>query len=415
MTMRDWSREVVVTGTGVCCNFGDDLEEMAARLRGGDNPPFGIWAPAVENNARCRLIGEYKGDVSDSTLGIGKSVSRFFGRASRLALKASRAAIDRSGIDPEDAAVIIGSGTGDVVAHQQIQGRLDKSHDCRKVGTTVIPRIMSSTVSANLVNALRTKGPSLSATAACAGGAYNVLLAAQLIEAGHMDTAIAGGVEATDIHFHAGFDAMRAYNGSDNDNPGRASRPYAADRAGFIFAEGSGVMVLEARATAEARGATILGTIRGYGMSSDGAGNMVAPSEDGAHRALCKSLEHARIGVEQIDYINTHGTSTPLGDVSEVRAIRRLMDGKQVRYSSTKGYTGHTIAAAGAIEAIFTLMMLRDGWVAPCVNAEPLEPELLDYPPVCKPTDVPMRHALSNSFGFGGTNATLVLAREPRS
>jgi 3-oxoacyl-[acyl-carrier-protein] synthase-1 len=239
-------------------------------------------------------------------------------------------------------------------------------------------------------------------------------MAAQMVEHGFVDAAVAGGVEVADIHFHSGFDAMRAYNGSDNERPDRASRPYAADRAGFIFAEGAGVVVLETLGSAKARGATILGSVRGYGMSSDGQGEMVAPAEDGAYRAIQKALAHAEVDPARVDYVNTHGTSTPLGDLGEVRAIRRAL-GRHVRYSSTKGYTGHTITAAGAIEAIFTLMMLRGGWVAPSRNAMPLDPELVDYPPVTAPADVPLGVAASNSFGFGGTNATLILAKDPRA
>ncbi len=412
--MRDWSRQVVVTGAGVCCNLGDDLAAMEAAIRAGKNQPFTEWPPAVEYQARNQVIGEYFGDVSDAALGLKKAQSRFLGRAARLALKASRHALAQAGADPKDFAVVVGSGTGDVKAHIAIEHRLQKTGDCKKVNPTVIPKIMSSTVSANLVNVLKTSGPSLSASAACAGGAYNILMAAMLIEQGHVDGAIAGGVEGTDIHFHAGFDAMRAYNGVDNDHPERASRPYAADRQGFIFGEGSGIVVLETRGAAEARGATILGAIVGYGMSSDGQGDMVVPDQDGAYRALTKAIAHAELDPEDIDYVNTHGTSTPRGDLSEVRAMRRCFDGRPVPYSSTKGYTGHTISAAGAIEAILTMAMVRDGWVAPSVNAEPLDPELTDYPPVLEPTDRELRHAISNSFGFGGTNVALVLSAAPR-
>jgi 3-oxoacyl-[acyl-carrier-protein] synthase-1 len=274
---------------------------------------------------------------------------------------------------------------------------------------------MASTVSANLVHVLRTHGPSVTATAACAGGAYNILLAAMMIESGHMDAAIAGGMEACDIHFHAGFDAMRAYNGEDNEHPERASRPYAKDRAGFIFGEGGGIVVLETRARAEQRGAPILGALTGWGMSSDGEGNMVAPSQDGASRALAKALEHAELEADAIGYVNTHGTSTPVGDTSEVRAMRRCFGDRVVPYSSTKGYTGHTITGAGVVEAIFTLLMLKGGWIAPSVNAQPLDPELEDYPPVVTPTDAALEHAMSNSFGFGGTNVALVLSKSPRA
>ena len=404
----------MVTGAGVVCNLGDSLDSMARRLQCGDNLPFTTFLEAVENNARCQLIGAYDGDLSDDTLGVSMKQSRFMGRASRLALKAARAAVEASGLPAEKMAVVVGSGTGDSPTHEAIQRRLDKFRDTKKVPPTVIPKIMASTVSANLVNVLGSMGPSVSATAACAGGAYNILMAATLIENGHCDTAIAGGAEQADFHFHAGFDAMRAYNGDDNDNPDRASRPYAADRAGFIFGEGAGMLVLESRATAESRGATVLGAIQGFGMSSDGDGEMVAPNEDGAYRAIMAALRHAELEPRDIGYVNTHGTSTPLGDVSEVRALRRAFGEHRPRYSSTKGYTGHTITAAGAIEAIFTLQMLGGGWVAPSVNAEPLDPAFADYPPVREPEDVEFEHALSCSFGFGGTNAALVLAKQAR-
>ncbi|MBM4358374.1 MAG: beta-ketoacyl-[acyl-carrier-protein] synthase family protein [Deltaproteobacteria bacterium] len=405
-------REVVITGTGVACHLGDELTELEAHLRAGTSRPFDRWQEAIDEGCRCHLIGAYHGDLGDEALGVDKKLSRFFGRATRLALKAARAALAQSGIDPREAAVVVGSGTGDVGTHREIHGKLEASHDARKIAPTVIPKIMASTVSANLVNVLQTRGPSLSVAAACAGGTYNLIVAAQLIEAGFVDTALAGGVECADLHFHSGFDSMRAYNATDNDRPERASRPYAADRAGFIFAEGAGVLVLESREAATARGATILGTLRGYGMSSDGRGEMVAPDEDGAFRSMTMALAHAGVDAAAIDYLNTHGTSTPLGDVSEVRAIRRAFGGRHVAYSSTKGYTGHTISAAGAIEAIFTLSMLRGGFIAPSIHATPLDPALLDFAPVVEPTRRDLRLAASNSFGFGGTNATLVLARE---
>jgi 3-oxoacyl-[acyl-carrier-protein] synthase-1 len=407
--MRDRSREVVITGMGVCCHLGDDLAAIEADLRQGRSTPFQRWAPAVEYEGRCQIIGLYPGDLSPASLGVDKQQARFMGRASLMALRAARLALGQSRLETRDLVVALGSGTGDVATHREIHSRLEETRSMRRVSPTVIPRLMASTVSANLASLLRTTGPSFTASAACAGGAYNMILAAELIERGHVDAALAGGVEVADVHFYAGFDSMRAYNGQDNDHPERASRPYAADRAGFIFSEGAGVVVLETRAKAAARGAAILGVLRGYGMSSDGTGEMVAPSSEGAELSMGRALAHAELAPEAIDYVNTHGTSTPLGDVSEVAAIRRLFGGRPVAYSSTKGYTGHPVSAAGTIEAIFTLLMLRGGWIAPSVNAEPLDPELVDFPPVLRPETRPLRWALSNSFGFGGTNATLVL------
>jgi 3-oxoacyl-[acyl-carrier-protein] synthase-1 len=407
---RNRDREVVVTGAGVLCHFGDDLQTIESMLREGRNTPFTLYAPGVAMKSRCQIAGQYPGELTDADVGLTKSQGRFLGRQSRLALGAARRALAHSGLERRDVAVVVGSGAGDVATHQEIQKQLDARGDSRRVPPTVVPRLMASTVSANLVNVLHTTGPSFTTSAACAGGAYNLLLAAMLIEGGHVEAAVAGGCEVCDPHFHAGFDSIRAYNADDNEHPERASRPYAADRAGFIFSEGAGVAVLETRAAAEARGAPILGSIRGWGMSSDGEGDMVAPSSDGARRSIELALCHAGLSPADIDYVNTHGTSTPAGDVAEVRAIRAVFGDHHVAYSSTKGYTGHTVSAAGAIEAIFTLLMLKNGWVAPSVNAQPLDPELADYPPVLVPTPKRLRHALSNSFGFGGTNVTLALS-----
>jgi 3-oxoacyl-[acyl-carrier-protein] synthase I len=409
--MRDFSRQVVVTGVGACCHLGDDLNTILRDIREGRVTPLTIWPPAVEYQTRCRLVGLYHPPLNPDELGIGKKEARFMGRSALMALHCTRKALSQSQYDSRDLAVVVSCGTGDVETHRYIQAELEKSKSGKRITPTVIPRLMASTVSANLANVLGTTGPSFTPTAACAGSAYSILLAAELIEHGHTDAAIAGGVEVADVHFHMGFEAMRGYNADDNDRPERALRPYAADRAGFLFSEGAGILLLETREAAERRGATILGTIRGYGMSSDGCHDMVAPSPQGAILSMERAMRHANVRVEDIDYINTHGTSTQLGDISEARAIRTVFANRHVAYSSTKGYTGHTISAAGAIEAILTVAMLREGWLAPSANADPLDPELLDYPPVMKSTTRPIRLALSNSFGFGATNVTLVLER----
>jgi 3-oxoacyl-[acyl-carrier-protein] synthase-1 len=404
-------REIVITGAGICTHLGHDMTTIAADLRAGKATPFGKWEPAVEYGCRCQLLGLYPHEISASELGVDKQQARFMGRAAFMVLRAARTALEEAKLDSRDIAVIAGSGTGDVDTHLNIRSKLEATQNAKRISPTVIPRIMASTVSANLSNVLGTTGPSFSATAACAGGAYNILLAGELIANGHVDAAIAGGVEVADLHFHSGFDSMRAYNGQDNDHPERASRPYAADRAGFIFAEGAGIVVLETRESAERRAAPILGVLRGYGMSSDGRHEMVAPAEEGAELAIRRALKHAHLEPDSIDYVNTHGTSTPVGDVSEINAMRRVFGDRHVAYSSTKGYTGHTVSAAGAVEAVLTLTMLNEGWIAPSVNAEPLDPALEDYPPVLHSTDRSMQIALSNSFGFGGTNVTLVLGK----
>ncbi len=324
---RRRGREVVVTGAGVLCHMGDDLPALEGMLREGRGTPFQPYPPAVDMNGRCQIAGIYPGELTDEDIGVSKAQGRFMGRQSRLALAAARRALAQAGLTRRDFAVVVGSGAGDVRTHVEIQDRLSESRNMRRILPTVVPRLMASTASANLVNVLGSTGPSFTTSAACAGGAYNLLLAAMLIESGHCDVAVAGGCEETDPHFHSGFDSMRAYNSEDNDHPERASRPYAADRKGFIFAEGAGVVVLESRAAAEARGAGILGVVRGWGMSSDGEGDMVAPSSDGARRSIEAALAHAGLPPDAIDYVNTHGTSTPAGDVSEVRAIRSVLGG----------------------------------------------------------------------------------------
>lgn len=396
---------------GLLSQVGTGVAAHREALRAGRQVPFSPYPPGEQHRTGCRIIGLCRDPLDPEELGVGRSSLRFMGRMSLLAVRAARLALEQSGMAVEDAAIVVGSGTGEIETHREVVRRVARGGRVRVLPTT-IPRIMASTVSANLATLLRTRGPSVSVTAACAGGAYNLLVAASWIRDGLVDRALAGGVESEDVHFHLGFDSMRAYTRNDNDRPERASRPYAADRAGFVFGEGAGLLALESREAAERRGAEVLGTVRGWGMSSDGAGEMVAPASEGAELAMRRALEQSGVPPEEIGYLNTHGTSTPLGDISEVRAIRRVFGERVVPYGSTKGYTGHTVSAAGSLEAAFTLLMLREGWLAPSVNAEPLDPELADYPPVTRPSAADAEWAVSNSFGFGGTNVSLVLRRE---
>ena len=404
-------RDPVVTGMGLLSQVGTGVTAHRNALKAGTQVPFSVYEPGVQCQTGCQLVGAYRAPLDPRDLGLDRSEARFMGRMSLLAVRAARIALDQSGLPTRDLAVVVGTGTGEIETHREVVRRVARGGRVRVLPTT-IPRIMASTVSANLATVLKTRGPSLSVTAACAGGGYNLAIAASWIREGIVDHALAGGVEAEDVHFHLGFDSMRAYTRVDNHRPEWASRPYAADRAGFIFGEGAGILALESRESAERRGAEILGSIRGFGMSSDGSGEMVAPASEGAELAIRRALRHGGVPPEAIGYINTHGTSTPLGDISEVRAIRRVFGDVLVPYGSTKGYTGHTVSAAGALEAAFTFLMLREGWLSPSVNAEPLDPELEDYPPVVRPTATDAEWALSNSFGFGGTNVSLVLRRE---
>lgn len=401
--------DVVFTGYGICSPLGDDVTGACEHLRAGKGKPFIPWQEAEALGGRCQLVGACETDVSNSSLGITPAQGRFMGRSARLALSASRRALDVAACDPSELAVIFGTGVGDCETADDIRAKLDKHGNMKKVSPASVPKLMASTASANLATILGASGPSCSVTAACSTGPYNMVMAAMLLKAGCAKIALAGGADALHISFFAGFDSMRALNGQDNARASVASRPYAADRQGFILSEGAAAVVLETRRSAEARGATVLGALRGFGMSSDGTGNMVAPAPDGGRRAMHGALQQAGVNPDAVDYINTHGTSTPVGDTSEVRAMRELFSGRAVPYSSIKGYTGHSISASGAIEAICTLEMLQGGWLSPCVNIEELDPELTDYPPVLEPTNGDFKLALSNSFGFGGTNISLLL------
>jgi 3-oxoacyl-(acyl-carrier-protein) synthase len=349
--------------------------------------------------------------LPDESLGVTRKESRFMGHSSRLALAAARQALADAGIDdPTPLAVVVGSGVGDTPTQAEIHARVAETGNVRRVLPTAVPRLMGSTVSANLSNVLRTRGPSCTVTAACAGGAWNLVLAATLVRDGLAPAALAGGVEVRDVPFHLGFDSMRAYCADDDGTDDDASRPYAADRAGFIFGEGAGIVVLERRRDAERRGAPILAVLRGWGMSSDGEGEMVQPSRDGAARAMRSALAFSGVAAQEVGYVNTHGTSTPAGDVEEVRALEAVFGGG-IPYSSTKGYTGHTISAAGAIEAVLTAVMLRDQTAFAARLSRPLDPALAGHPPLLQHAALHEPFAVSNSFGFGGTNACLVLER----
>src|SRR5260370_286153 len=251
MMVRDSSRDVVATGAGVCCTLGDGLGQIESMLRRGRALPFVRYPPAVQAGACGQIFGSYGGELTAP-----RHQARFMGRAALMAYKAALAALAQSGLDRRDIAVVAGSGTGDVATHVEIQEKLSHRDGFRKVSPAVIPRLMASTVAANLATALCTSGPSFSVSAACAGGAYNILIAAELIEHGHVEAALAGGAAAVDPHFHAGFEAMRVLNGHDNEPPEPASRPDSSDRAGIVLGGGAGAVVVRNTGHAAPRGGT---------------------------------------------------------------------------------------------------------------------------------------------------------------
>ena len=287
----------------------------------------------------------------------------------------------------------------------QVQAHVDGN--VKRVGPFMVPRTMSSTVSASLATAFGIRGLSYSISAACATSAHCIGAAADLIRHGAMDVMFAGGGEEVHWGMSAQFDAMGALSTGYNDTPGCASRPYDEARDGFVIAGGGGMLVLEDYEHALARGARIYAELVGYGVTSDGA-DMVAPSGEGAVRCMEMALTPVP---QQVDYINTHGTSTPAGDLVELEAVRAVFGDRLPPLSSTKALTGHSLGAASVHEAIYCLLMMQGRFVAGSANITNLDPRAADFPILCESRDAPVDTVLSNSFGFGGTNGTLVFTR----
>ncbi|HJS34784.1 MAG TPA: beta-ketoacyl synthase N-terminal-like domain-containing protein, partial [Pseudoxanthomonas sp.] len=335
----------------------------------------------------------------------------FMGDAAAFAHIALRDAIADAGLDEAlvsqpRTGLIAGSGGGS--AEWQIEAAdLLRARGIRKVGPYMVPRTMCSTVSATLATSFKIKGVSYSISAACATSAHCIGAAADMIRAGRQDIMFAGGGEELHWALTMMFDAMGALSSKRNDDPTHASRPYDADRDGFVIAGGGGMLVLEDYDHAVKRGARIHAELLGYGVTSDGA-DMVAPSGEGAVRCMQMALE----GVSKpLDYLNTHGTSTPLGDIIELDAIRTALGDALPPISSTKALSGHSLGAASVHEAIYCLLMMRDGFIAGSANIETLDEGAASFPIVQASREATLDTVMSNSFGFGGTNASLVFGR----
>ena len=398
---------VVVTGMGVVSCLGNDLATVSESLR--ESRPGIRYVPEyAELGLRTQVAG-----TPDIDLGalIDRKLKRFMGDAAGYAYVAARDAIAMAGLGDDQVrdvrtGLIAGSGGGS--PQWQIEtGDLLRNKGVRKVGPYMVPRTMGSTVSAALSTALGIRGLSYSISAACATSAHCIGAAADLIRHGAKDTMLAGGGEEVHWGMTAQFDAMGALSTHFNDTPQSASRPYDVDRDGFVIAGGGGMLVLESLQHAQARGARILAELVGYGVSSDGV-DMVAPSGEGAVR--CMRMAMAGIDAP-IDYINTHGTSTPLGDIVELESVREAFGDAIPPLSSTKALSGHSLGAASVHEAIYCLLMLQGGFLAGSANIEQLDPRAADYPILRESRSVQVDTVMSNSFGFGGTNGSLVLAR----
>jgi 3-oxoacyl-[acyl-carrier-protein] synthase-1 len=400
-------RRVVITGLGITSCLGNDADTVSAALRAGHSGIRHIPQYA-ELGFRSQVGGAPEIDLDAQ---IDRKQKRFMGDAAAFAHIALRDAIADAGLD--DALVsqprtglIAGSGGGS--AEWQIEAAdLLRARGIRKVGPYMVPRTMCSTVSATLATAFKIKGVSYSISAACATSAHCIGAAADLIRAGRQDIVFAGGGEELHWALTMMFDAMGALSSKRNDDPAHASRPYDADRDGFVIAGGGGMLVLEDYDHAVKRGARIHAELLGYGVTSDGA-DMVAPSGEGAVRCMQMALEGV---TAPLDYLNTHGTSTPLGDVIELEAIRTALGDTLPPISSTKALSGHSLGAASVHEAIYCLLMMRDGFIAGSANIEMLDEGAKDFPIVQASRDATLTTVMSNSFGFGGTNASLVFGR----
>jgi 3-oxoacyl-[acyl-carrier-protein] synthase I len=318
------------------------------------------------------------------------------------------AGLKEADIAGERTALVVGSGVSSTYEIAEAIA-LAKAQGPRKVPPYVVPRIMGSTTSANLATAFHLRGPSYSIVSACSTSAHCIGHGAELIQMGKVDRVIAGGAEEVRWTMAALFDAMGALSTGYNDRPEKAARPYDRKRDGFVVSGGAGILVLEAEETAKVRSARVRAELAGYGASSDGA-DMVAPKTDGIARAMRTALREAGTA---IDYINTHGTSTVAGDLMELDAIREVFGDTLPAISSTKGLTGHAIGAAAAHEAIYCLLMMERGFIAGCANLEEPDPAIRGLPIVDKSRKATLGAVMSNSLGFGGTNASLVFRRWP--
>ena len=408
MNLSGTQRRVVVTGLGIVSSIGVGAPAVSAALRDGAS---GIvrCEQYVELGLRTAVHGAVDIDPAEH---IGRRVLRFMGDAAAYAYIAMQQAIDDAGLQENDISnprtgLVMGSG-GASTSNNIAAVDILREKGVRRIGPYMVPRTMGSTTSACLATPYRIRGVNYSISSACSTSAHCIGHAAELIQFGKQDRVFAGGGEELHWSMTCLFDAMGALSSNYNDTPARASRAYDAARDGFVIAGGGGVVVLEALEVAEARGAKIYGELVGYGATSDGY-DMVQPSGEGAVRCMQQAL--ATVDTP-IDYINAHGTSTPIGDLRELEAVREVFGEKGPPISSTKSLTGHALGAAGVNEAIYSLLMLRDDFIAASAHIDELDPAADGFDIVRERRDqAGLRTVMSNSFGFGGTNATLIFRK----
>jgi 3-oxoacyl-[acyl-carrier-protein] synthase I len=401
-------RRVVVTGMGIVSSIGNNAQEVLASLREARS---GIVKAKeyAELGFRCQVHGAPTLDWESQ---VDRKVRRFMGAGAGWNYIAMEQAIQDAGLEESDVSnvrtgLVMGSGgpsTRAIVAAADTT----RSKGPRKVGPFEVPKSMSSTNSATLATPFKIKGVNYSISSACSTSAHCIGNGAELIQWGKQDIVFAGGGEELDWTLSVLFDSMNAMSSDFNDTPGKSSRAYDVRRDGFVIAGGGGVLVLEELEHAKARGAKIYAEVGGYGATSDGY-DMVQPSGEGAVRCIKLAMEGLN---RKVDYINPHATSTPIGDLKEIEAIREVFGSDIPPISATKSLTGHSLGAAGVQEAIYSLLMMKNGFVCESANIEELDPAFADVPIVRERLDnVELNCVMSNSFGFGGTNATLIFTR----
>ena len=401
-------RRVVVTGMGIVSSIGNNTQEVLASLREAKS---GISRADkyAELGFRCQVHGAPTLDPQES---VDRRAMRFLGTGAAWNHVAMEQALRDAGLDAneisnERTGIIMGSGGPSTRAVVEAAD-ITRTKGPKRVGPFAVPKAMSSTASATLATWFKIKGVNYSISSACATSNHCIGNAAETIQIGKQDMIFAGGCEDLDWTMSVLFDAMGAMSSKFNDTPEKASRAYDAARDGFVIAGGAGVLVLEELGHARARGARIYAEVVGYGATSDGY-DMVAPSGEGAVRCMRMALSTVKAPV---DYVNPHATATPIGDVKEIEALREVFGAKCPPISATKSLTGHSLGAAGVQEAIYSLLMMNNGFICESANIENLDPEFADMPIVReRRNNVAVGCVLSNSFGFGGTNASIVLKR----
>ncbi|MEM6659141.1 MAG: beta-ketoacyl-ACP synthase I [Pseudomonadota bacterium] len=405
-------RRVVVTGLGVVSSIGNNATEVLASLKAG-KPGIEANEQMAEHGFRSQIAGSLKIDVTQH---VDKRTLRFMGPGAAYAHIAMSQAIADAGLNEDQivnprTGLVAGSGgpstSAMLTAHQTVL----KNGATKRIGPFAVPKCMCSTISANLATAFKIKGINYSITSACSTSLHCIGNAAEQIILGKQDVMFAGGGEELDWTLSCLFDAMGAMSSKYNDTPEKASRAFDQDRDGFVISGGGGIVVLEELEHARARGARIYAEVTGYAATSDGH-DMVAPSGEGGERAMRLALSTLPDG-RTVDYINAHGTSTPVGDVGEVEAVRRIFgEGQVPPISSTKSMTGHAQGAAGALEAIFCLLMLDNDFITPSINVDTLADGILPGEIATQVVEnAGLDSVMTNSFGFGGTNGSMVLSK----